>query len=465
MKTKKENDIFSTITRVMILYLIIFLILISYIANFKLFKSEKWVNSPYNKREILKRDEVLRGSIFDRNGEILAYSERQEGYQKRIYTKGETLAPLLGYVDIKYDVAGLEKSLDSTLSTMPVSGTFKKMFGISKEEKKGNDITLTIDSRLQEFAYDIFGDRKGAIVVLNCKTGEILASVSKPSYDVNNLDSVWSDIVDDINAPLLDRCSSGLYAPGSTFKIITLSSALRNISDVSARIFEDNGAIYFQDGNSLPNAGGYSYGNIDLKKAFSVSSNVVFGSLGIEMGGEKLKEEAERFFYNKNIKLNGINIGKANFPTLNDEEKGKVAQSAIGQGEVLVSPIQIALTASVIANNGVMPQPQIIKGGNLIPYNESIISGSTALYIKDTMREVMLTGTGSGMDTYNIGICGKTGTAEVEDEEGKYNNSLFVGFSSYDEPKYAIAVVVEKGESGSATSIANEVLKRAMSLE
>lgn len=462
-KDKRNDNVSTNVTKVMILYLILFLVLISYIVNFKLFKSEDWVNSQYNQRAQLKRNEVLRGSIFDRNGEILAYSEREGNNQRRIYTKGEILAPLLGYVNPTYNVAGLERSLDETLSTMPVKDTVKNIFGANEEEKKGNDITLTIDSRLQEFAYNIFGDKKGAIVVLDCATGEILADVSKPSYDVNNLNAIWDQIVNSGDAPLLDRGINGLYAPGSTFKIITLASALNNLPDVTSRIFEDNGAIIFQDGNTLPNAGGAVFGNIGLNRAFAVSSNVVFGSLGIELGGERLKQVAELFNYNRDIDSEGIDIAQANFPTLNDEEKGKVAQSAIGQGEVVVSPLQIALTASVVANKGVMPHVQIIKGNE--GASSSIISESIASQIKDMMREVMVSGTGQGTDIYGIGICGKTGTAEVENEEGKYVNSLFAGFSSYDNPKYAIAVVVERGESGVATSIASEVLNKAMSLE
>lgn len=465
MSEKKTKDnVLANVTMVMMLYLIIFLVLISFIAHFKLFESEAWVKSEYNKRAALKRDEVLRGSIYDRNGEVLAYSEREGNSQARVYTKGEILAPLLGYVNPTYDVAGLESSLDDRLSTLPVSSTVKKMIGLDKEEKKGNDIVLTIDSRLQEFAYYSFGDRRGAIVVIDCETGEILANVSRPSYDVNNLNEIWNQIVTDENSPLLDRGINGLYAPGSTFKIITLASALTNLPDATSRIFEDDGVIYFQDGNTLPNYEWIAYGNIDLYRAFAVSSNVVFGRLGIELGGERLKEEAELFKYNKIVKCNDIDISRAVFPTLNDEEEGKVAQSAIGQGEVLVSPLQIALTASAIANNGVMPHVQIVKG-NGAASSDRIISEDIAVQIKDMMREVMISGTGSGFDIYGIGMCGKTGTAEVENEDGMYVNSLFAGFSSYDNPKYAIAVVVERGESKSALSIASEVLNKAMSLE
>lgn len=189
------------------------------------------------------------------------------------------------------------------------------------EQKVGHNLKTTLDYTVQKAAYDALGDNKGSVVVLNPKTGEVLGMVSKPSYDPNKLDEIWGSINKDKNIPLINRATAGLYPPGSTFKIVTALSALENMSGVMNRTFQDNGSLDLGGGYSLSNYGGASYGSLDLKGAFVHSSNVVFGSLALELGNSRLKGTTEKFYFNKEVPTDGIAIESSKFPTLKSYEK------------------------------------------------------------------------------------------------------------------------------------------------
>lgn len=409
----------------------------------------------------------------------LTKSERvNEETQKRIYTGGEVFAHALGYMDTKYGLTGLEKKYDSELMGAENIDLLSLIKNKNKQEEKvGYNLKTTLDSNVQKLAYDLLGIERGAIVVLNPRSGEVLAMVSKPSYDPNNLSKIWDKLQKpESQFPLLNRATSGLYAPGSTFKVITAISALENIKDITTRHFQDKGKLVFNSNESLSNYNGEVLGNIDFKKAFYKSSNVYFGSLGIELGNDKLKATAEKFFFNRDIPANGITIENSRFPSYKDNEKGNIAQSAIGQASVLATPMEMALIASTIANDGVMMKPTIVKQvldnkGKVIKdiKSESIgnlISKEQADIMKDLMRAVVTSGTGKAAAVSGISVAGKTGTADHDDipEIAEVPHSWFIGFAPYEDPQVAIAVIVEEGGTGgkAAATIAGKVIKEAL---
>ncbi len=472
------NDISNSIKKVLIIFLICFIGLISYITYFEIIVGPKIVNSPYNKRMWVKRNEVLRGTIYDRNGKPLTKSERINAEtQKREYTGGELFAHVLGYVDIKYGITGLERKYDEELMSTDIKDNVKNLL-LNKgktEEKIGNSLKTTLDFETQKKAYDMLGDNKGAVVALNPKTGEILSMVSKPSFNPNNLQEIWADINKDKNFPLINRASAGLYPPGSTFKAITAISALENIPGIKNRTFEDNGSLYISKDYSLHNFSGEVLGSLSFKDAFTHSSNVVFGSLGLELGNDKLKQTAEKFYFNKEIPADGIPVEASKFPTLKNYEKGSIAQSAIGQSSDLASPLQMAVVTSTIANSGIMMKPYLVKDvvtskGQLVKNIQpeslgQIISADTANTMKDFMRSVVQEGTGVNAAIEGVEVGGKTGTADHQ-YEGKDAppHSWFIGFAPYNDPQVAVAVIVEDGGQGgkAAARIASEVMRTAL---
>ncbi|WP_125154012.1 peptidoglycan D,D-transpeptidase FtsI family protein [Clostridium rectalis] len=471
------KDISGNIKKVMIIFLVCFIGLISYMTYFEIAVAPKIVSSQYNQRLWAKRNETLRGTIYDRNMKSLSKSIRiSGGNQKREY-EGPEFAHALGYLSTKYGITGLEKKYDEELSSNNIKDTLSSLikFGEKEEEKYGNNLKTTLDYNIQKKAYELLGDNKGAVVVLNPKTGEILGLVSKPSFNPNKLEESWSDINKNNGRPLLNRATSGLYPPGSTFKVVTSVSAMENLNNVVNRRFDDNGVLEFNSKESLHNFGGASYGNISFREAFVHSSNVVFGQLGLDLKNDKLKQTAEKFYFNKNIPSDGVVIENSSFPSLKNYEKGNIAQSAIGQSSILSTPMEMALVASTIANDGIMMKPYIVN--EVISHNEDslkrikpesigqITTREIAGTIKGYMRGVVTEGSGSAADVEGLKVCGKTGTADHKKEgSGAKPHSWFIGFAPYENPQVALAVIVEDGGQGgiAAASIASGIFRTAL---
>lgn len=462
----------KNIKKVLIVYLLLFIALFSYIGYFEVFKAKEAVQSSYNSRLWVKRAEVLRGTIYDRNMNPISISKKiNDTKQVREYKGGEYTAQVLGYVDEKYGITELERKYDSVLSNeqLDVQETITNL--VEGKNKKGHNIVTTLDMDLQKKCYDLLGDNKGAAVCINPKTGEVLALVSKPSFDPNSLKEDWAALLKNQDSPLLNRAISGLYPPGSTFKTVTLISALTNINGVENQTFKDNGKLKFNEKEWIENYGGAAFGSISLNKAFYKSSNVVFGGLGLTLK-DKLYTTAESLYFNKTITSSDMDIKKSQFPKAKAAEPGSLAQSAIGQGTVLATPMQMALIASAAANDGVMMQPylvsRILKSDNSSYENmgskelAQVMTRETAEKVKKYMREVVLYGTAQNANIKGLEICGKTGTADFKKNGVDMPpHSWFIGFAPYSNPDIAVAVIIEEGgrNSEKASSVASKIIK------
>ena len=468
------NDFANNIKKVMLVFLIFFIALISYITYFYMFNSQKAVSSTFNNRLWAERNKVLRGTIYDKDLKALTKSTKiDEVSQKQQYLQGEVFAHAIGYMNPVYGLAGLEKKYDEELMGRDEGVSKYLSFSKDTEEKIGNGLRTTLDSELQNKAFQLLGNKRGAVVAINPKTGEILAMVSKPSYDPNNLNKNWKGITSNKEMPLINRAVSGLYPPGSVFKTITAISALENLPDVYERNFKDEGKLVFNEKESLKNYDEEVLGNIDFTTAYVHSSNVVFGSLGIDLGNKALKDTAEKFYFNKDIPATGLTIDNSRFPSYKSNEAGNIAQSAIGQSGVLATPMEMALVASTVANDGIMMEPMMVKevlsskGTSLRKIEPKrlaeIMTKGNAKIMKDLMKEVVAEGTGGNAAIPGLVVCGKTGTADHNDDPNKQEapHSWFIGFAPYESPQIAIAVIVEEGGVGGgiAAQITRELIK------
>jgi len=441
----------------------LFLTLIVYMTYTEIKFSTKINKTTYNPRIIAKSKVIARGSIYDRNGLELAYTEKTDGEFQRKYPYENLYSHVIGYVNKDYtNSTMLEAAYNTELLGYDENSPFSNIVDLAKkDDAKGNDLYLTIDHELQKAANDAMGNNKGAVVALDPKTGEVLAMVSKP--DFNPAEENFMQNLND--GDLYARAVNWNYPPGSTFKIISTAAIIDNGHDDET--YDDNEGVYYlkkQNGETfecINTSKKNRYYHTDLKKAFTVSSNVYFAHLSTIVDIEDLREKAEDFMFNNTINFDlPVNRGFFNKGNMIDDVK---YNAFIGQADTTTTPLHLALIGATIANDGVMPRPYLVaevkSGSDTVSkprYTDMgrIISRDTAKQIKDYMKDVVSSGigTGSAARIQGIEVCGKTGTStetrEIDGSVVKLNHGLFVGFAPYDDPEIAICVVIENGGSG-----------------
>jgi len=429
-----RTDVCRQIRHVAFALLGLMVILIVYVSYLQVIESALLTGHPLNRRSVEIARRVERGQIFDRHGKVLAKSERDaEGIYRRHYFYAEAFAHVIGYDSGRYGKAGVEGSFNGHLSGLINSGG---LGAITKlwPPKAGNNLHLTLDVRLQQVAYEALGSYRGSIVALNPATGEILAMVSKPSFNPNRLEEDWDTLVNNSNSPLFNRATQGLYPPGSTAKVITAESALKERIVQPNTIFDCNGTLPLGSDYVLREAGQVAHGKVNLIQALAVSCN------------------------------------RPQLPDFSSLTDGEVAQVGIGQG-VLVTPLRMALTAAAIANNGVIMKPYIVMQitapeGNIVeqfrpqPWLKPV-SSQQAAQIKEAMVKTVSFGTGRAVRITGIQVAGKTGSAENPQGD---THAWFIGFAPAEKPEIAVAVIVENAGSGGsvAAPIARKVMAAAL---
>ena len=425
-----------------------------------------------NTRAVEEEMKIERGLILSADGEELA-TNRQEGqYYLREYPLGSLTSPWLGYNSLKYGRAGIERVYNEELTgqtgLLGVTGSWSQILG---ENKRGADLKLTIQMKVQRAAAKALGDRKGAVVALDPRTGAILAMVSYPGYDPNQIDSQWKDIIADPDRPLINRAISGLYPPGSVFKMIVASAGLQTGAVTPETEFVDTGSVTL-GGYEVNNFGNKVYGKHTFTKAFASSINTTFAKLGVDLGADTLASYAADFGFGERFpwRLGGA---KSIFPDPAKMDTAHVAQASIGQGAVLSTPLLMALAASAVANEGKIMKPYIVD--QVLSYSGALadktspavwlkpITPETAATMRDLMIEVVNSGTGTAAALKGVQVAGKTGTAEVANNTA---HAWFAGFAPAEDPRVAVVVLVENGGSGGsvAAPIAKQVIAAALGL-
>ncbi len=449
------------IIHVLVVICLMFLSLVTYLLYFNMFQAEEVAGNPYNKRQWEDEKFVKRGDIYDSTGVLLAETEVEGESRIRRYPKGKLYSHVIGYYSKTYGKSQLEMTYDKELLG---HGDITISFN---ELRSGYDLNLTISHSLQQYAYDQLAGRKGAVVALEPKTGRILAMVSFPDFDPNatSLEANWNAIVEREDSPLLARATQGLYAPGSTYKIATASAAYAK--GKIGETFEDTGA--FEKGSfKVENYGGKSYGQIDLKRAFALSSNFAFCSLGYDMGPETVLETAEKFGINKSFDFDlAMSNSQIQYKKMYQEDAALVS---IGQGQLLMTPLQVAMMGAAVANDGKIMKPYVVdrittaSGVTLSTTRPGTLyqamSPDCAKYLDELMQEVVKSGTGTGARISGITVAGKTGTAENETNR---DHAWFVGYAPAEDPQIAVAVLLEYDGGAGGTNagpIARNVMRK-----
>lgn len=445
----------NRIKRVLFLIVALFVFLVLYLAYFQVAKSKDIAKHPNNPREWVDETAFKRGDIKDRKGNILAESIPDEsGTFTRTYPYGGLFSHIVGYSSLDYGRTGIEQSYNDALLNISPETPISEIRDMILAEDQGKNVVLNLDLGLQEKAYDLMDGHKGSIVLMDIETGAIHAMVSAPSYDPGNLDQDWARLVNDPDSALLNRSTSGLYTPGSVIKVITSIGILENIEDLN---YYDTGSTVV-DGYTINNYQNLAYGEIDLEGALVTSSNTYFVDKGIEVGVSKMEEVFQRFLFNQPINFD-LPVEVPTEPFEEGMDANEFAAALYGQGQTLVTPLQMATAIAAIANEGQMVQPRLVKeieNPNTNTVEEmaqgQIISQVTDKETAQTLASYLATVVQNydSATTYNALSGGKTGTAETA---SNLSHAWYVGFIPVDSPKYAVSVILEEdGTLGGRTA-------------
>lgn len=455
-----------------VILLVLFGAMVAYFCYSVYFYGGRWFSNPYNPRISSQKQSVIAGTIYDAQGEVLAYSDADG---TRRYARGESVRRAVSHIigDSGAKVANGAETFFAQYLLGFNSSVLERIFdAISGEAQRGDDIHLTISSELSAYITAQFPDGKsGSVVVLNYKTGDVLSMVSLPDFDPENISAA---LADESAGALVNRSTQGLYTPGSTFKIVTLASALENLVNVAGRVFNCTGVLTV-DQSTVTEAGGTAHGRQTLVQSFSNSCNNAFAALALELGYEKLGATAETFRFNDNFLFRDMVVYNSSYP-IDGKGQDDLAWSGVGQGRVLATPLHMALIAGAVANDGVMMEPRLLasvitpKGMSRSLAGASaytrVMDANVADVIKSYMLSTVSGGTARRASVRGVSVGGKTGSAEVSDDKSVETHALFVGFVEDEAYPYAICVVVEHGGGGGsvAAPLASKVLARAISL-
>ena len=473
----------NRLTRTVFLFTALFAVLIGNLTYIQVFKAAEYQDMPSNNHTITKARYIKRGSIITADGLTLAESIQQEdGTYVRSYPNGNLAAHAVGYYSQQYGSSGVESSQDKTLTgSKDYSSWQNALNSLAGITEPGNSVQLTIDSRIQQAAEQALAGRKGAIVVLDPRTGAVLAWASAPAYDNTDIAAAMeaANASGGADTSMFDRATQALYSPGSTFKTVTLSSALENGVAALSSTYSSPGRMEI-GGADVVSVNEQGHGTITLDRAFAVSSNTVFGQVAEQLGADRLVATAQAFGYGQNL---GIDFSTAAsiMPDPADMSTWELAWAGagqpVGQGHTpgpQTTVMQNAVIAAAIANNGIAMNPYVV-GQILAPDGTVIkttrerslgqaVSSGTAGQVKEAMLDVVQNGSGSAAGIAGVKVAGKTGTAETNSATP---NSTFIGFAPYDTPTLAVSLVLEETTENEATAaaVAGQVLRAALAAQ
>lgn len=480
----------------LVIFTAMFVILCVYLVYTVNAYGTRWFSSPYNTRLNSRKNNVIAGDIQDRNGVKLATTDKNGD---RVYIDDSTTRKATAHVvgDNYGQTFGAENFFSKYLLGFDQNFMQSIQQALSSEPGRGSDILLTIDSALSAYIYKSMGDYNGAVIVMNYKTGEVYAAVSRPTFDPKYVADYLKGKRILEEGAMVNRVTSGRYTPGSVYKIVTATAAIRYIPNIGSRAFTCDGPLVFHkdtgkflpdvhittdDGSEAGISGEYRvlrdyngdyHGELDFQTAFAKSCNHVFAQLAMEIGTDRLLRVAKELGVGEEFLFNDMVTASSSFERAKTDVD--LAWSGVGQYTDIMTPLHMCMITASIANEGVMMEPKLLKdvrskqGVSSYTYAANIsrkaFSAAEAGWLKTLMAAVVENGTGRNARVSGHTVMGKTGTAEVS-SGGKKPNAWFAGFVDDAEHPLAICVVLENGGSGgsNAAPVAAKVLKKAIDL-
>jgi penicillin-binding protein A len=485
--TRREDTGMATRTRSLgVALLLLFGLLFGNVFRLQVLQGPHYANHPGNTRNAVRDFGRARGSILTADGVIVAQSVKNPDTSSKFdfirqYPKPRRYAHLAGYFSFTFGSTGIERSHNGVLAGREGALVLSrdKLEQLLQDRTVVSDVTLTVDDRVQRAAAASLGERKGAVVAIDVRTGAVLAMYSYPSFDPSPLAGIdqksviaaWKRLENAKDDPTLARAWRQLYPPGSTFKTITAAASLKDGTVTPETEFPTLTELPLPLTNRpLRNFGGRPCGGT-LTNSFAVSCNTTFAQMGLDLGPEALGSQAEAFGFNRRPPLDvspGPVASRFPKPSFFDRNTPALAQGAIGQGDVAATPLQMALVAAGIANGGKVPTPYLVarvqeRTGAVVDTPSpgawtTAMDPAVALQVSAMMTEAVANGTGTRAAISGVTVAAKTGTAQttpgdVGPTAGKPRSHAWtIGFAPAEAPRIAIAVIIENQDEVSSTT-------------
>ena len=470
----------APITRLFVVIVALFAVLVLFTSNWTVWGAKDLQDNPKNRRALLEEQRVHRGLIRAGDGTVLARSiKRSDGTYTRRYPQHGLFAHAVGYSYTSLGRSGLEKSRNAELSGD--KGELGSIIDqISGRQREGDDVLTTLDPAAQRVALQQLNGRKGAVVALDPRTGAIKVMASVPGYDPGTVPDpkVYKALTSpsNTNAPLLNRTTQSGYPPGSTFKVVTAIAAIDSGRYTPSSTVNGKSPQTIS-GRPLSNFGNEQFGEIPLTTALTHSVNTVWAQVGEKLGKDTMRKYMERLGFDAQppidlppdqVRASGEYLGgRLIKPTNPNVDVGRMA---IGQDKLNATPLQMAMVASAVADDGRLMEPHLTdrvvdRDGRTVKRIEPkqfsrVMSASSARQVNQMMQQVVKEGTGTAAALAGIDVGGKTGTAEVDRSCGP-NQLWFIGFAPANDPKVAVAATVECG-AGTGGTVAAPIAKAVM---
>jgi peptidoglycan glycosyltransferase len=457
------------------LVVVLFGLLVGFTSYWSVFDAEGLEANTANKRLLLEEQRIRRGLVFAADGTVVARNNvRGKGaarFYERTYPTGDLFGHTVGYSFVERGRAGIERSYNDELTgkTDEFTAVFDQLRG---KEREGDDVITTLDPAGQRAAIAGLAGRAGSVVAIEPQSGRVRVMTSVPDFDPNRVPSDFSELNKAPGSPLFNRSTQSGYPPGSTFKVVTATAALDS-GRFTPESALDGGSPKKIGGVPLSNFGGQDFGQVPLTTALTKSVNTVWAQVGERLGKGTMYKYMRRFGFNRKppIDLPSDEMrSSAVFQRgklLDDSDAVDIGRVAIGQERLLVTPFQMAMVVSAIANDGSLMRPYLVeqvkdRDGRTVdrvkPREESqVMKSETARALASMMSQVVREGTGTAAALAGIDVAGKTGTAEV----GVSNQAWFIAFAPVDDPRIAVAATVER-TTGQGGTVAAPIAKQVM---
>lgn len=434
----------------------LFLCMSVYLVHFVATNEQDMINNSYNSRQEILLSRNYRGTIYSRDGEVLAQTVLDaEENETRFYPFANLFSHVVGYST--QGRMGVEALANYYLINTNTSINNKVANDVAGVKNPGDNVYTTLDVQIQKVADEQLSVYKGAIIVTEVSTGKILAMVSHPDFDPNEISRIWDDLLhDDSSSVLLNRATQGLYPPGSTFKIVTALEYVREKPGTwNGYRYQCNGS-YRQGNSKISCYHGANHGSVNFQSSFAKSCNASFANIGMQLDKERFEKTLDDLLFGRDLPLTLLHA-KSSVEISDEMTADDMMQTSIGQGKTQITPMHLNMITCAIANDGRLMKPYVIDhvendAGNVVKsFKPSaygyLMTQEESEILRDLMVNVVENGTATKLKGLDYTAAGKTGSAEYNNVKGD-SHAWFTGFAPADDPEVCVTIVIEGAGSG-----------------